>query len=197
MLNTEYWPSSFFLFLWTKMKLRSITLQKKKEANIQPFWGNNRVQRKSFLQLAIQASWSEHLLTQKSFQLAPKTFWLAELISQFFCYSNSSKNITCPSGKLKTEFTSPIAKSTSPGLSTLLSLYAETSLVNTGFIIWLQKRTVPYRTDVGNPERARWAHLARLRSQSELRIHFILPTWEFSHYDNLWHWPLSLFFQDR
>ena len=42
---------------------------------------------------------------------------IAELISQFFCYSNSSKNITCPSGKLKTEFTSPIAKSTSPRLS--------------------------------------------------------------------------------
>ena len=136
MLNTEYWPSSFFVFLWTKMKLRSITLQKKKEANIQPFWGNNRVQRKSFLQLAIQASWSEHLLTQKSFQLAPKTFWLAELISQFFCYLNSSKNITYPSGKLKTEFTSRIAKSTSPELLTLLSLHAGTSLVNIGFIIW-------------------------------------------------------------
>ena len=30
---------------------------------------------------------------------------------------NSSKNITCPSGKLKTEFTSPRAKSTSPGPS--------------------------------------------------------------------------------
>ena len=54
---------------------------------------------------------------EASIQLAPKTFWLAELISQFFCYSNSSKNITCPSGKLKTEFTSPIAKSTSPRLS--------------------------------------------------------------------------------
>ena len=50
-------------------------------------------------------------------QLAPKTFWLAELISQFFCYSNSSKNISYPLGKLKTEFTCPIAKSTSPGLS--------------------------------------------------------------------------------
>ena len=35
----------------------------------------------------------------------------------FFCYSNSSENITCPSGKLSTEFTSRIAKSTSPGLS--------------------------------------------------------------------------------
>ena len=170
--NIEYWPSSIFVLLWTKMKSRSITLQKK-EANIKPFWGYNRVQRKSLLQLAI---WS--------FQLAPKTFWLAELISQFFCYSNSSKNITCPSGKLKTEFTSPIAKSTSPGLSTLLSLHAGTSLVNKGFIIWLQKKTFPYRTDVGNPERARWAHLARLHSQSELRIHYfhlahlrIQPLW--------------------
>ena len=52
-----------------------------------------------------------------SFQLAPKTFWPAELISHFLCYLNSSKNITCPSGKLKTEFTSPIGKSTSPRLS--------------------------------------------------------------------------------
>ena len=66
-----------------------------------------RVLRKSFLQLAIWASWSRHLLAQTSFQLAPKTFWLTELISQFFCYSNSSKNITCLSGKLKTEFTGP------------------------------------------------------------------------------------------
>ena len=47
---------------------------------------------------------------------SPKSWW-AVLISQFFCFSNSSTNITCPSGKLKTEFTSPIAKSTSPGLS--------------------------------------------------------------------------------
>ena len=50
-----------------------------------------------------------------SFQLAPRAFWWAELISQFFCYSNCSKNITYPLGKLKTEFTSPIARSTSPG----------------------------------------------------------------------------------
>ena len=49
---------------------------------------------------------------------SPKSFLTspAELISQFFCYSNSSKNITCPLGKLKTEFTSLIAKSTSHGL---------------------------------------------------------------------------------
>ena len=51
-----------------------------------------------------------------SFQLAPKTFWWAELIPQFFYKLNSSKKVTCPSGKLSTEFTSAIAKSTSPGL---------------------------------------------------------------------------------
>ena len=50
------------------------------------------------------------------FQLAPKFFWEAELISQFFCKFNSSKYFICPSGKLRTEFTSPIVKSTSPGL---------------------------------------------------------------------------------
>ena len=36
------------------------------------------------------------LLVHVSFQLAPKTFWLAELISQFFCYSNSSKKHHLP-----------------------------------------------------------------------------------------------------
>ena len=47
----------------------------------------------------------------------PKTFWWGELISQFFCNLNSSKDFTCPSGKLRTEFiVSPIAKSTSSGL---------------------------------------------------------------------------------
>ena len=58
-----------------------------------------------------------NILTETSFQLAPKTFWWAELTSQFFCNLNSTKNFTCPLGKLRTEFTSPIAISTSPGLS--------------------------------------------------------------------------------
>ena len=78
---------------------------------------HHRVQWKSLLQLAFRASWSKHLLTQSSFQEARKALWRAELISQFFCYSNSSKNNTCPSGKLKTEFSSLIEKSTTPGLS--------------------------------------------------------------------------------
>ena len=45
---------------------------------------------------------------------SPKSFLISRIN---FCYSNSSKKITCPSGKLKTEFTCPIAESTSPGLS--------------------------------------------------------------------------------
>ena len=43
---------------------------------------------------------------------------------QFFCNLNSPKNVTCLLGKLKTEFTDPIAKSTSPRLSDLISLHA-------------------------------------------------------------------------
>ena len=52
-----------------------------------------------------------------SFQLAPKTFWLAELISHSSVFQIILKKITCRLGKLKTEFISLIAKSTSPGLS--------------------------------------------------------------------------------
>ena len=47
----------------------------------------------------------------------PPNVLMSRLISQFFCYLNSSKKFTCPSDKLITEITSPIAKSTSPGLS--------------------------------------------------------------------------------
>ena len=65
-----------------------------------------------------------NLLGQTSFQLAPKTFWWAELISQFFSNLNSSKTFTCPSGKLRTEFTSPIANPLALGYQTLLSLHA-------------------------------------------------------------------------
>ena len=47
----------------------------------------------------------------------PKNLLTSRIDFTVFCHSNSSKNLTCPSSKLKTEFTSPIAKSTSPGLS--------------------------------------------------------------------------------
>ena len=46
-----------------------------------------------------------------------KIVLMSRLISQFFCHLNFSKNLTCLLGKLITEFSSPIAKSTSPGLS--------------------------------------------------------------------------------
>ena len=39
-----YWPSSFFVCLWTKTKSRSINSQKKNEANIQPSWPNKLCQ---------------------------------------------------------------------------------------------------------------------------------------------------------
>ena len=48
---------------------------------------------------------------------SPKNVLMSRLISQFFCNLNSSKKFTRPSSKLITEFTSSIAKSTSPGLS--------------------------------------------------------------------------------
>ena len=57
------------------------------------------------------------LLVQTSFQLAPKTCLRVELISQFYCNWNSLKNFTCVSVKLRKEFTSLIAKSTSPWIS--------------------------------------------------------------------------------
>ena len=60
---------------------------------------------------------------QKSFQLAlsplpPKQKWVSRINKlQFFCSLSSPKDFTCPSGKLRTEFSSLIVKCTSPGLS--------------------------------------------------------------------------------
>lgn len=62
------------------------------------------------------------------------------------------------------------------------------------------KRTFSYRTNVRNPKRARWAPLACSSIQSELRIHFILPTrplvnsLHLAHSWILCHWLLSLFY---
>ena len=50
--------------------------------------------------------------------------------SKNFLYSNSSKNITRPSGKLKTEFTSPIENPLAPGYRTVLSLQADMTIIN-------------------------------------------------------------------
>ena len=51
------------------------------------------------------------------FITSPKVISTSLKKLQFFCNLNSPPKITCPSGKLGTEFTSPIAKSTSPRLS--------------------------------------------------------------------------------
>ena len=53
----------------------------------------------------------------KFISTSPPKFWLAGLITQFFCDLNSSKNFSCSAGKVRTEFTISMAKSTSPGLS--------------------------------------------------------------------------------
>ena len=58
-----------------------------------------RVQRKSF---------SLTFTSPNIISTSPQNVLMSRLISQFFCNLNSSKKLTCPSGKLITEFTSPI-----------------------------------------------------------------------------------------
>lgn len=66
------------------------------------------------------ASRSQHYSSRKVIPTSPqKDFGV-----QFFCNLNSSKNFTCPSGKLRTEFDSPIAKSTTLEYQTPVSLHA-------------------------------------------------------------------------
>ena len=86
--DVEYWILAKFLFcaFMDQDEIEVNNTAKKEGGQYQAILRVYRVQRKSFLQLDIWVSWSQHLLTQKSFQLAPKTFWLAELILQFFCY---------------------------------------------------------------------------------------------------------------
>ena len=55
-----------------------------------------------------------------------------------------------------------------------------TNLVNKEFIIWLLVKFC-LRDTAGSPERARWLHLARSGSQSQLTIWFILPARGASH----------------
>ena len=97
---------------------------------------------------------------------APKTFWLAELISKFFCYSNSSKTITSPSGKIKTEFTSPIAKSTCPRLSDTTFLARCNNLANHNqrhpmsvfcqISVWRSKNCLEFSIPWGGLTNSRW-----------------------------------------
>ena len=72
------------------------------------------MQRKSVLQPAIRASCNLHVLAHKS---APKPFLISRIDYNPSVIWFSPKHSTCPSGKLRTKITSPIAKSTSPALS--------------------------------------------------------------------------------
>ena len=85
--------------------------------------------RKSVLQTAIWARCSQHVLAHKSFQLAPKPFLISRIDYIPSVIWISPKNSTCPSGKLRTKITSPIAKSTSPWLSDT-TFFARQSLFN-------------------------------------------------------------------
>ena len=56
---------------------------------------------------------------------SPKNILMSRIDSQCLYNLNSSKNFTCPSGKLRTKLTNPVEKFTSPGLSESTSLQAE------------------------------------------------------------------------
>ena len=76
-----------------------------------------RVQRKSVLQLTVQAIKRQPTFTSPGVILISQEKSFEEQGEfQFFCNVNFLKKIVCPSGKLRTKFTSPIAKSTSPRL---------------------------------------------------------------------------------
>ena len=82
-----------------------------------------RMKRSDFLQPELNlwtSSWllvQMHALAQKSFQLTQKLLFMSKIFygSSVTIFEFSQKH-TCPLGKLRTVFTSLIAKSTSPGL---------------------------------------------------------------------------------
>ena len=56
---------------------------------------------------------------------------------------------------------------------------------NKGFIIWPKEKTLSCGTNAGSHEQARLSHLARLGSQSEHMVRFILPSRTFGHIINI------------
>ena len=78
-----------WLFFWALMSVTSWR-----------FANSYQGAKKTFLQLPIRASWSQHLLAQMSFQLAPKAFWRAELITQFLLFE-FLKTHQLPIGQVK------------------------------------------------------------------------------------------------
>ena len=95
-----------------------------------------RVQRKSVLQPFIGASCSLHILAHKSFQLTPKPFLISRIDYNPSVIWISPKNSTCPSGKLRTKITSPIAKSTSPGLSHTTFFVCHWRMIPVQLFLW-------------------------------------------------------------
>ena len=74
-------------------------------------WANlSQFYRLSFRQAVASMYWSK--VTSTSLKNIFDEHWL-----QFFCTLNSPKNFTCPLGKIRTEFTSLIAKSTGTRLT--------------------------------------------------------------------------------
>ena len=59
-----------------------------------------RVQRKLFLQFAIQASWSYTFTSPNIISTSPKNVLMSRLISQLFCNLNSSKKLHLPIGQV-------------------------------------------------------------------------------------------------
>ena len=82
----------------------------------------DRVQGKSVLQPAIRASCSYLALVHRSLQLAPKPFLISRIDYNPSIIWISPQNSNGLSGKLRTKITSPIAKSTTPGLSDMTFL---------------------------------------------------------------------------
>ena len=110
--------NGFALSLWGLEQLgNGLSLCKRRDYSHANSFGLGRVQRKSVLQPAIRASCSWHVLAHKSFQLVPKPFLISRIDHNPSVIWISPRNSTCLSGKLRTKITSPIAKSTCPGLS--------------------------------------------------------------------------------
>ena len=94
------------------------------------------------------------------------------MISEFFHELNSSKYFTCPLGKLRTEFTGPIAKSTSPGLSDT-TFFAHCWGIDVSPVkcsLWWGARRAGFIIC----RLALWQSLQHLRVQ----LHLIMMSWE-------------------
>ena len=111
-------------------------------------WYNVRVQRKSFFRLPFRqaeekASWRKGKLklafaSPDVTSTNPQNFLTSRIdFTVPLLFNYSSKNITCPSDKSKTGFTSPIAKSTNPRLLDT-TLHTECWPQFQVFLFWLK-----------------------------------------------------------